>query len=228
MTPRSRFVLAVVTAPLAVALAGCASGSSPAAAPSASGSAASSPATAPTPGTVTSQSPSPAGPVTPGGPMATATATSPATSHGRTSECTAAQLAVAYTNNQQIRDGALDGMSHADSVITFTNVSHRTCWTRGYPGVAALDSSGRQIKQAVRRKAQNGQTPLVTLAPGRVASAEVTGNSASCTKLTTFPALLVTAPDQRTSVRLPGKQVMCLNTLGITPLQPGDAAGLSL
>ena len=92
----------------------------------------------------------------------------------------------------------------------------------------ALDSSGHQLKQAVRGAAAGGQTPLITLAPGQVASAEITGNTASCTKLTTIAAFLVTAPDQRTSVRLAGSHVMCLNSLGVNPLERGDAGGLPL
>jgi hypothetical protein len=160
--------------------------------------------------------------------MATATGQASAHGAGQTAECTAGQLAVAYTSNAQIRDGALDGMSHADSVVMFTNVSHQTCRTRGYPGVAALDSSGHQIKQAVRGQAANGQTPLITLAPGQVASAEITGNTASCSSLTKIAAFLVTVPDQRTSVRLAGSRLMCLNSLGVNPLQRGNAGGLPL
>ena len=120
------------------------------------------------------------------------------------------------------------GARHADSVITFTNVSSGACRTRGYPGVAALDSSGHQIKQALRGKAANGQTPLITLAPGQVASAEITGNTASCSSLTKIAAFLVTAPDQRTSVRLAGSHLMCLNSLGVDPLERGNAGGLPL
>jgi hypothetical protein len=160
-------------------------------------------------------------PVNPGGPMHHSTGHAAA-------ECTTAQLRVAYTGNAQIRDGALDGMSHADSVITFTNVSSVTCRTQGYPGVAALDAAGHQIKQAVRGKAATGQIPLITLAPEEVASAEITGNTASCTTLTKIAAFLVTVPDQRTSTRLAGAREFCLNSLGIGPLQRGDAAGLPL
>jgi hypothetical protein len=94
--------------------------------------------------------------------------------------------------------------------------------------VAALDSAGHQIKQAVRGQAATGQTPLIVLAPGQVASAEITGNTASCSSLTTIAAFLITVPDQRTSTRLaPGRQ-MCLSSLGIDPLQRGDAGGLPL
>lgn len=221
MITRSRCLLAAAAAVSGLALAGCAAGtSSPAGSPSASGSAA--------PASTASAAPAAAGPsasasnsVNPGGPMARATGQAVA-------ECTTAQLKVAYTNNAQIRDGALDGMSHADSVITFTNVSSATCRTQGYPGVAALDAAGHQIKQAARGQAADSQIPLIVLAPGQVASAEITGNTASCTSLTKVAAFLVTVPNQRTSARLAGSREFCLNSLGIAPLQRGNAAGLSL
>ena len=138
--------------------------------------------------------------------------------------CSAAVLKIAYSDNKQIRSGALDGMSHADSVVMFTNVGSAPCRTEGWPGVAALDSSGRQIKQAVR--GTGGKVPLITLRPGQTASAEITANTASCSTLTTVAGFLVTAPDQRTSTRLGGPKRFCLNSLGIAPMQPGNAAGL--
>ena len=220
MITRSRCVIAAAVAVSGLALAGCATRSpSPAGSPSASGSATAAAASAAPAAAEPSASPTMS--FDPGGPMDRPSAQAVA-------ECTSAQLKVAYTSNAQIRHGALNGMSHADSVIMFTNVSSRTCWTRGYPGVAALDAAGHQLKQAVRGQAANGRSPLITLAPGQVASAEVTGDRASCTKLTTFPALLVTVPDQRTSTRLAGSQNMCLGSLGVDPLQPGNSAGLPL
>jgi hypothetical protein len=233
MTPWTRPVHRSAAARLAVmlpgaalaglVLAGCAASSpSPATSPSTAASPSSGSVTDSAAPTGTAATPaataSPAHPsssVNPGGPMTAA-------------ECTSAQLKVAYTGNAQIRHGALDGMSKADSVITFTNVGAKACRTRGYPGLAALDSSGHQIKQAVRGKAMNGQEPLITLAPGQAASALITGNTASCTKLTKIAAFLVTAPNQRTPVRLAGSHLMCLNSLGIAPLQPGDAGGVPL
>ena len=204
MNIRQRAVLAAgaVTALSGIALAGCASGSQPAPSPPAAG--ASSPAAA---------QPS----ITPGGPMASASA-------GSVAECSAAVLKIAYSDNKQIENGGLDGMSHADSVVMFTNVGSAACRTQGWPGVAALDASGRQIKQAVR--GAGGKVPLITLRPGQTASAEITGNTASCTTLTSVAAFLVTAPDQRTSARLNGPRNLCLNSLGIEPMQPGNAAGL--
>jgi len=229
MVTRSRCVLAAAVAVSGLALAGCATGSSsltgsssPAASSSASG-ASRSPAQAAPAAAGPAASASPSGSkmgIDPGGPMDRPTP--------RAAECTTAQLKVAYTDNAQIRNGALDGMSHADSVITFTNVGSAPCQTQGYPGVAALDTAGHQIRQAARGVAANGLIPQIVLAPGQVASAEITGNTASCTSLTKVAAFLITAPDQRTSIRLAGARELCLNSLGIGPLERGNAAGLPL
>lgn len=139
--------------------------------------------------------------------------------------CTAAQLKTSYTDNSQIKRGALDGMSHDDSVVMFTNVSSASCETGGYPGVAALDSSGTQIKQAAR---STDTSKTIILAPGAVASAMVSANSASCDKLTTVAGLLVTAPNERTSIRLGSPGSFCLGSLQVGTLKPGNAAGLQL
>ena len=201
MVTRSRCLLAAAVAVAGLALAGCATRS-----PAPAGA---------------SASPSHPMGINPGGPM-------DRPSPRAVAECTSAELKVAYTDNAQIRDGALDGMSHADSVITFTNVGSATCRTQGYPGLAALDAAGHQIRQAARGQAANGQIPLIELKPGQVASAEITGNTASCTSLTKVSAFLVTVPDQRTSVRLAGTREFCLASLGIDPLQRGNAGGLPL
>jgi hypothetical protein len=117
-------------------------------------------------------------------------------------------------------------MSHADAVVTFTNTGSASCRIQGYPGVAALNAAGKQIRQAAR--ATGLKIPLVTLAPGQTASAEITGNTASCTKPASVPGLLVTAPGQRTSTRLGRYGSVCVNSLGIGPVHPGNSAGLKL
>jgi Protein of unknown function (DUF4232) len=222
MTPRPnvaemntsvRFALATVTAVCGITLAACGSQgtSGPPAAGASSATATGAPASGSAP--VAAQPP-----VTPGGPMASAPAGSPA-------ECSASVLKVAYSDNKQIENGGLDGMSHADSVVLFTNVGSATCRIQGWPGVAALNASGQQIKQAVRGTGGKA-VPLITLRPNQTASAEITGDTASCSTLTTVAAFLVTAPDQRTSTRLSGPRNLCLNSLGIAPMQPGNAAGL--
>ncbi|HXL91487.1 MAG TPA: DUF4232 domain-containing protein [Streptosporangiaceae bacterium] len=140
-------------------------------------------------------------------------------------ECTASQLKVAYTNNWQIREGALDGMSKTDNVVTFTNKSHSTCVIQGYPGVADLNSRGHQIQQAARSGAA---VHPVWLKPGAVASSLITANTASCNRPTGVAGLLVTAPDQRTSTHLSSPGYMCLHSLVVNPVAAGNAGGLHL
>jgi hypothetical protein len=222
MTSTPRFALAAGTLLAGIALAGCASSTSgPASAP-ASGSASSGS------GSVVASAPT-ATPVTPGGPMKTSGATPGSTPGGSASggsastECAAGQLRIAYTDNSQIRNGALDGMSKADNVVTFTNEGSAPCRTQGYPGIAALNAAGAQIKQAARV----GETaPLIVLDPGQTASALVSANTASCTAPTPVRGLLVTAPDQRTSTRLGAAGQFCLNSLTVGTLKPGNSAGL--
>ena len=205
----------------AVTIAGCGS-SSPSGSRSASPAGGQAAATASTAASSAAASPTPS--VNPGGTIVSASPGGSGAAAG--TECTAAHLAIAYTDNKQIRQGALAGMSHADNVVTFTNTGSATCRIQGYPGMAALNAAGKQIQQAVR--ASVGKIPLVTLAPGQVASAEITGNTASCTKPASVPGLLVTAPDQRTSTRLGPYGTVCVNSLGIGPVHPGNSAGLKL
>ncbi len=185
---------------------------------------------APADSTAATSGASPVPSVNPGGTMVSASpgGSSPGGSGaaGAGTECTAAHLAIAYTGSKQIRQGALAGMSHADNVVTFTNTGPAACRIQGYPGVAALNAAGKQIQQAAR--ATGVRIPLVTLAPGQVASAEITGNTASCTKLTSVPGLLVTAPDQRKSTRLGRYESFCVKSLGIGPVHPGNSAGLKV
>ncbi len=210
---------AAAVAVSATTIAGCGSaspagGQAAATARAAASSAAASPAPSVNPGgTMVSASPGGSGP---GGSGAAAAGTG----------CTAAHLTIAYTDNKQIRQGALAGMSHADAVVTFTNTGSASCRIQGYPGVAALNAAGKQIQQAAR--ATGLKTPLVTLAPGQTASAEITGNTASCTRPASLPGLLVTAPDQRTSIRLGRYGSICVKSLGAGPVHPGNSAGLKL
>jgi hypothetical protein len=220
MTSKPRFALAAGIALSGIVLAGCGNSAlGQSGAPASSGSASSGSGSSSSAAPVTAPSS-----VNPGGPMAPAGGTAAA---GATSApvCTARQLRIAYTDNSQILNGALDGMSHADHVVMFTNEGSASCRMRGYPGVAALNSAGTQIKQAVRYSAG---TRLIVLAPGQTASAMVSANTASCTTLTAVAGLLVTAPDQRTSTRLGPAGKFCLNSLSVLPVEPGNAAGLKL
>jgi hypothetical protein len=207
----STFALVLAAGVSVISLAACGSGGSTAAggAPAASGTVSSAPA-ASSPAVSSPAASSPA-------------ASSPADTPASTPECKAGQLEIAYTDNAQIRDGALDGMSKVDSVLTFTNTGGTTCVIQGYPGVAALNAGGSQIMQAVR---QTAPVNSVFLKPGEAASTLVAANSASCTTLTKVAGLLVTAPDQYSSTRLTSGAEMCLPSLTVSPVVAGNAAGL--
>jgi hypothetical protein len=146
----------------------------------------------------------------------------------RTRECSPGQLRISYTDNGQIRQGALDGMSKTDNVVTFRNVSRTTCVIQGFPGVAALNKHGAQIEQAFRTTSVapgDSKVRPVYLKPGGVASALVSADTASCNSPTYVPSLLVTAPDTYRSVRLSSPGYMCLHSLAVSPVVPGNAAG---
>jgi Protein of unknown function (DUF4232) len=215
MKSQLRIALPVTAAVVGIALAGCSASGTTAqssATPATPASASATPAAASSTQTVASAPPA--------SPAVTPTADSAAAP-----QCSAADLTIAYTNNRQVKSGALVGMNHHDSIVTFTNRSATTCQTAGYPGVAALGPAGHQIMQAVRVA---GSAPIIVLRPGQVASALIGANTASCTKMTTAAGLLVTAPNQRTSTRLAGNGAFCLATLQIGTLQRGNAAGLNL
>lgn len=103
-------------------------------------------------------------------------------------------------------------MGHVGLVLLFRNAASTPCHLRGYPGVAGLDGSGRQIAQAARTASgylgglsSGGAAASVTLAPGGTASALVeatdvpTGSAASCPS---YAALLVIPPNETASTRL--------------------------
>jgi hypothetical protein len=146
----------------------------------------------------------------------------------RVPECKIGQLRISYTNNAQIKEGALAGMSKTDNVVTFTNVSRSTCVLEGFPGVAALNSHGRQVEQAVRTTSVapgDSRVRPVSLRPHGVASALISANTASCNLPTAVPGLLVTAPGTYRSVHLGPAGYMCLRSLRVSPVVPGNAAG---
>jgi hypothetical protein len=103
----------------------------------------------------------------------TGVAPSTSTSVGTQTSCRIGQL--------RIQAGAGGGATgNVGQTIVFTNVGQTPCTMSGYPGVAALDATGNQIAQAVRREigmmgglpTDSSPIPLVTLAPGQPASAE--------------------------------------------------------
>lgn len=95
-------------------------------------------------------------------------------------------------------------------ILLFRNAGLTTCRLYGYPGVAGLDQSGRQVVQA--RRTLSGYfailpTPYraVALPPNATASAIVEGgdNPVNGSTCSTYPAFLVTPPDAYTSTKVP-------------------------
>lgn len=155
------------------------------------------------------------------------TSTAAATTTSRTAlapECGFGQLAVTSGSA-----GAATG--HESDVLLFKNTS-ATCTITGYPGVAGLNSSGQQVVQAIR--ALNGfmggvptgeSPPIVTLAPGQVASAIVEGTDTPIgTEVTcpSYPAILVTPPNTRQAVTVKTGLPGC-STIEVHPVVTGTS-----
>jgi hypothetical protein len=114
--------------------------------------------------------------------------------------------------------------------LRFENVGSTTCSLFGYPGVAAMTSSGIE-SNAMRTPSgylgglwgvSSGPIPGVVLPPGTVASALVEGtdmpiNAQPCPD---YVAELVTAPDTTSSVGLSVALPGC-TTLQVHPVVPG-------
>jgi hypothetical protein len=209
LTPHSTGLAAASV--LALALAGCGSSASKVA-PAAAGPAAS------TTGPSAPPSMTPPAASTPPPRPALARTASPARTSGPASEaanlCRLAELSVTAAPEQ----GAAGTVG---APIQFRNAGHRTCQLVGYPGVAGLDSAGRQAIQAARVGSNGGPT-VVTIAPGQVASALVTGSDVPRGNATSCPtySLLVTPPGETHSIRVAARLPGC-SGLAVRPVVAG-------
>lgn len=118
---------------------------------------------------------------------------------------------------------------HDGFLVQVRNASATTCNTTGYPGVALLDSTGRQLEQARRTPAgflgglQSGQpSPQIALQPGQLATARIEyDTSINGGRCPTAVALLFTLPDNTDSARLSRRVLACPGGLQVHPLLPG-------
>lgn len=110
--------------------------------------------------------------------------------------------------------------------LKFVNKSKTTCTLRGYPGVSAVTSAGRQIGNSAKRIHASFRT--VTLAPGKQQSASVgiidTGNyRRSACKPVTAAGLKVFPPNARTAVTVKKRFSTCssktISTLEVRPVK---------
>jgi hypothetical protein len=136
----------------------------------------------------------------------------------------------------RIEPGQSDGATgHLGIPLLFTNKSAEPCHMVGYPGVAGLGATGRQATQAARTP--NGflgglpvgstKPPFVTIAPGQTASAMVEGTHVPSGNQTcpTYPALLVTPPNDTRSVRV-NAQIPGCTGIDVGPIVPGATGTL--
>jgi Protein of unknown function (DUF4232) len=121
------------------------------------------------------------------------------------------------------------GTGIAAEPIILTNTGPAACTVLGWPGVAALSSSGgTQVYQATRIGPEGSP---ITLAPGASASAVLYavvslggpgyGGSSSCTQV---PNLLVTPPNETHSGQIGFGSPVCV-TPALTALHPGAGGG---
>ena len=143
------------------------------------------------------------------------TSTVPATSTPQSTTTTSAGPGPGCTLSELniTSPGTQGAAGHQAAVIVFQNRGSRTCILSGYPGVAALDPSGRVAANAQRTPtgfvgglgSSSESPPVLHLAPSDEASATVEGTSVpvgGATSCPTYSALEVTPPGETHSVRL--------------------------
>jgi hypothetical protein len=80
-------------------------------------------------------------------------------------------------------------MNQGAQILDFVNTGSTPCSLTGYPGIAALDRQGTQVRQASRGRSlftggletTGTGLPVVSLAPGQSASARVGGDESTPT-----------------------------------------------
>lgn len=147
-------------------------------------------------------------------------------------ECSAHDLTISASDNSDIQQGALAGMSHQDTVWMFTNTRSQTCFMQGYPGITGLDAAGHIIFQAQRQEPLPASAVSADKPPARVrlmpegkASALLSADSASCDHPTEIPIILVTAPDEKSSTRVSYGATLCPKSATVHPVVAGNTGG---
>ncbi|MFJ4844845.1 DUF4232 domain-containing protein [Streptomyces sp. NPDC088733] len=160
-------------------------------------------------------------PATPAAPSSPATGTG--TTAAASTRCHTADLRASIGANNP-------GAGQENFPVVLTNRSSRTCTVYGFPGLAFVDSAGRQV--TVDPERQTGMAKQrITLAPGASAWAPMTFSNPDISGATTVvpAAVLVTPPDERTSLRVPWNGGKVSNTgkasvPRIGPFQAGTGA----
>jgi Protein of unknown function (DUF4232) len=109
--------------------------------------------------------------------------------------------------------------------IEFTNVSSTSCTLYGYPGISfSGETYAVQVGPAAVRNPHSPET-VVTLAPGGVASAQVSivdaqNYPAGACGLTTASGIVVYPPNLTTPVGLPFNGYTCVHTYNVLTVDP--------
>ncbi|MFF8908193.1 DUF4232 domain-containing protein [Streptomyces olivaceoviridis] len=122
------------------------------------------------------------------------------------------------------------GAGQENFALVLTNRSPRTCSLYGFPGVAFVDGAGDAVTPDPERATDQPQQ-RVTLAPGDDAWSALSYSDPAITGVTTVTpqALLVTPPDETTSLSVPWTGGKVSNTgkasvPRVSPLRPGSGA----
>ncbi|MGW5498501.1 DUF4232 domain-containing protein [Streptomyces olivaceoviridis] len=122
------------------------------------------------------------------------------------------------------------GAGQENFALVLTNRSPRTCSLYGFPGVAFVDGAGDAVTPDPERATGQPQQ-RVTLAPGADAWSALSYTDPAITGVTTVTpqALLVTPPDETTSLSVPWTGGKVSNTgkasvPRVSPLRPGSGA----
>ncbi|HTZ93086.1 MAG TPA: DUF4232 domain-containing protein [Streptosporangiaceae bacterium] len=173
------------------------------------------------------------------GPTVTVTATSSASASASPTSApattTPAGPGPCQSSNLKVTLGSGNGAAGSTLYeILFTNHSGVTCTLYGYPGVSFTgETYAVQVGPAATRN-HDIQPSLVTLAPGAVASAQISvvdaqNYPAGQCGLTTASGILVYPPNLTTSVGLPFNGYTCVHArdhvLSVDPVVAGSGSG---
>ncbi|MFE4752190.1 DUF4232 domain-containing protein [Streptomyces mirabilis] len=113
----------------------------------------------------------------------------------QSTRCTASELRGNVGENNP-------GAGQENFPLVVTNFSGPTCSIDGYPGVAFMDGSGKQLGPDPKRG--SGSPTKITLAPGKSAWAGLSfGNpEVSGTRKATPAGILITPPDEKVSLKV--------------------------
>jgi Protein of unknown function (DUF4232) len=161
------------------------------------------------------------------GSASTSPSSAPATTPAGPGPCQSSQLKVTLGNGN-----AAAGTAFYE--ILFTNESSTTCTLYGFPGVSFTgETYAVQVGPAATRN-HSIQPSLVTLAPGAVASSEISvvdaqNYPAGACGLTTASGILVYPPNLTASVGLPFNGFTCVHpkdhVLSVDPVVAGTGSG---